>query len=103
MNARSLVKNLTKEYTVPDKFRLYHISKANLHADDDWKCDILYYVLTPAGKELYQFVEVQQNMDYLSVFANFLKEKNAKLEYAPIVSKDGDEVIIKEAWTQVQP
>ena len=95
--------NLSRSYTFADKSRVYHILQENRETSDSRVVGVPCHILTSAGKELYQFVEVQQNMDYLSVFANFLKEQNAKLEYAPIVSEDGDEVTFKEPWTQVQP
>ena len=107
VNARSLVKCIKKECMFLDKYRLYRILKANLHADD-WQVDVPCYMLTPAGKELYQFVEVQPNMGYLSMFAKFLQGKNAKLEYVDFPQnihsmRVGDKMDIGKPWTQVQP
>ena len=104
----SLRKIFTSGSYIVDKFRLYIISKTNLHADEDWKCDIPCYILTPAGKELYKFIESQPNTDYLGVLANFLQGKNAKLEYVALSGnlhsmKDGDKMDIGKPWTQVQP
>ena len=86
---------------IVDKFYAYRISKINLHADD-CQINIPCYILTPAGRELCQLVEVQPNMDYLGVFANFLKGKNVELKYAAIPrSRNG--TITKAEWIQVQP
>ena len=104
INAGTLVKKLTREHAIADKFRAYRISKETHEAGDNWKVDIPCYVLTPAGKEIYQFVEVQTNMNYLGVFANFLKENNAKLEYADIPRDQGkDSFDILPLLKQVQP
>ena len=98
----SLINQFPNGHLILDKFRLYRISKTSLHVDDDWKCNIPCYNLTLAGKELYKFVDVQPNMDYVSVLANFLKGINVKLEYATIpIDRSG--VIAEDAWTQVQP
>ena len=95
----SVVNKFSGGHLIADRFRSYRISKIDLHADD-CQINIPCYILTPAGKELYQLVEVQPNMGYVSVLANFLKGKNAKLEYA---TTPGSGVIAKDAWIQVQP
>ena len=104
----SLGKIVMEEHVFADKFRIYRISEINLHADDNWKCDIPCYALTSAGRELYQFVEAHPSMGYLSMFANFLNGENTKLEYVDIPRnlhsmREGDKVDIPKSWTQVQP
>ena len=98
----SLINTFTNGHVVIDKVYAYRISKINLHADDDGKINIPCYKLTLAGKELYKFVDVQPNMDYVSVLANFLKGINVKLEYAAI-PRGRNGTITKDEWTQVQP
>ena len=92
-------KPITSEYVFEDKFHIYCISKDNLVAGDNRKIEVRCHPLTLVGKELYKFIEVQLNMDYLSVLANFLKGKNAKLKYA----RYGDEPGIPTPWIQVEP
>ena len=76
------------EYFIPDGNIYYRISRNNTEKSDNLNINIPCHTLTTMGKEIYEFLKTDTNADYLNAFAHFLKGENAKLEYAPIISKD---------------
>ena len=52
--------------------------------------EIPNYLLTAAGKELFQFAECEPHMDYLKSFSRFLRSKGCELSFARILEKRPD-------------
>ena len=100
----NLIKQLKNysAYHIVDKNICYRISTDNTEKSDILNIDIPCYTLTTMGEELYGFIKTDMNLDYLNVFAHFLKEKNAKLEYAPIISK-GANIFPAESFVPIIP
>ena len=99
-----LIKKLENNavYHIPAGNVCYRISINNTEQSNILNIKIPCYVLTAMGQEMYRFIKTDKNMDYLNAFAHFLKEKNAKLEYAPIIYKD-ENIFPTESFVPIVP
>ena len=79
---------------------LYRIQKDGTEIYD---AKIPCHVLSPSGKELYEFINLPKNEDYLGALAGFLSKKNkGKLAYAQILAQIGSGWRVGP-WIDVEP